>query len=82
MTITTSLPKKGFSIPLERWIRNDLKNDILNTIIEKPIYGEECIDIHFLANVVEDFYNQKNNNWQLIWHIYTWQKWAKTYKLI
>lgn len=77
----TDLPKKGFSIPLGSWLKNELKQDVIDSILNKPLYGKEYVDSDFLSRVIDDFYKNKNKNWQLIWHIYVWQKWAESYNL-
>jgi asparagine synthase (glutamine-hydrolysing) len=77
----TSLPKKGFAVPLEKWLKNELKQDVINSVVNKPLYGKEFVDTNFLRLLVTDFYNNKNRNWQIVWHIYAWQKWAETNNL-
>jgi asparagine synthase (glutamine-hydrolysing) len=77
----TNLPKKGFSIPLENWLKNELKQDITNTLVNNTIFGSEFINTDYTTSLINDFYNNKNKNWQLIWHIYAWQKWAETNNL-
>jgi len=77
----TDLPKKGFSIPLGSWLKNELKEDVIDSILRKPFYGKEHIDSDFLSFVIDEFYKNKNKNWQLVWFIYVWQKWAKSYNL-
>lgn len=77
----TNLPKKGFSIPVENWLKTELKQDVINTLINNTIFGNEFIHSDFTTSLVNDFYNNKNKNWQLIWHLYAWQKWAETNNL-
>jgi asparagine synthase (glutamine-hydrolysing) len=77
----TNLPKKGFSIPIDNWLKNDLKNDVVETILKKPFYGNELIESAILNEILDDFYNKNKGNSLGIWHLYTWQKWAIKYKL-
>ena len=78
----TDLPKKGFSIPLENWLKNELKEDVINSILNKPIYGNKYLDNNFLKEFIIKFYENKNKNWQFVWHIYVWQKWAELNNLV
>ena len=68
--------KKGFSVPIEDWLKNELKEDVLDHIHNKPFYGREYIDVQAVKNYVTEFYEGKNENGWGIWHIYAWQKWA------
>jgi asparagine synthase (glutamine-hydrolysing) len=78
----TNLPKKGFSVPIAKWLKNELKADFTKTVLEKPIYGAEFIDEKLLKQDLNSFYTtDKNINPWGIWHVYTWQKWAQKYKL-
>ncbi|MFM9987016.1 asparagine synthase (glutamine-hydrolyzing) [Flavobacterium sp.] len=77
----TNLPKKGFSIPMKKWLKNELKDDFIKTVIEKPFFGKEYIDESILLKNIDDFYNQGNVNANTIWHLYAWQKWAQNYEL-
>nr|WP_321223014.1 asparagine synthase (glutamine-hydrolyzing) [uncultured Psychroserpens sp.] len=75
--------KKGFSVPISSWLKNDLKTDFVSTILETPFYGAEHIDIKYLKILIDDFFNDKPtvDVWGL-WHVYAWQKWAIHHKLI
>lgn len=78
----TELPKRGFSVPIESWLKNELKEDVTKTILNQPFYGREFIDENYLQLIVANFFESKNNtNPYAIWHLYAWQKWAKNYDL-
>jgi asparagine synthase (glutamine-hydrolysing) len=75
--------KKGFTVPIKDWLKNDLKEDFIKTVINTPFYGKDYIDITVLHILVQDFYKntQKVDPWGL-WHLYAWQKWAIQNKLV
>lgn len=74
--------KQGFSVPIEIWLRNELKDDFIRTVMEESFFGKEYVSEKCLRQMVNDFYNDKKsvNPWGL-WHLYSWQKWALNYKL-
>lgn len=75
--------KKGFSVPIEKWLRKELKDDFLKTVINTPFYGNEYLNTNFLHTLVSDFFQKKRkvNPWGL-WHLYAWQKWAINNELV
>lgn len=66
----------GFSVPIEDWLRNELKPEVEEYIFTKPFYGEAILNVEEVRNYVRQFYEGKSNNGWGIWHIYAWQKWA------
>lgn len=75
--------KKGFSVPIEKWLKNELKEDFIKTVIKIPFYGSESLNSEYLHTLVDDFYQNKTNaNPWGMWHLYAWQKWAINHKLI
>ncbi|WP_223033960.1 asparagine synthase (glutamine-hydrolyzing) [Hanstruepera marina] len=74
--------KKGFAVPMESWLKSELKADVKSVIFDKPIYGNEIIKQKELRQYVKDFYLDKHNSAWGVWHIYAWQKWALKEKLI
>lgn len=68
--------KKGFTVPISDWLKNELKQDFIDTVVHKPFYGNEFINEVYLNKLINDFYENKNINEWGIWHLYAWQKWA------
>lgn len=71
--------KKGFSVPIESWLRNELKADLINTVLNKDLYGHSCFDQTRLKDYVSEFLDEKHDDGWGIWHIYAWQKWAANF---
>ncbi|WP_298903231.1 asparagine synthase (glutamine-hydrolyzing) [uncultured Psychroserpens sp.] len=74
--------KKGFEVPMQKWLKNDLKDEVKNTIFNHKFYGAEQLDVSVLKSHVNDFYEEKHTKFWGIWHIYAWQKWAIANDLI
>jgi asparagine synthase (glutamine-hydrolysing) len=68
-------PKKGFGIPLDQWIRSDLKdliNDVINT---KTDLTENYLNKNYVNKILNE-HHSKSKNWKyLIWNIFISQKW-------
>jgi len=71
--------KKGFSVPIVKWLFQDLRENVEDYIFKKPIYGDNIINTDEIKKFVRDFYDRKHNNGWGVWHIYAWQKWAYTH---
>jgi asparagine synthase (glutamine-hydrolysing) len=71
-----SSSKKGFTVPIETWLRTTLYEDVNNVIFKTPIYGASQLDEDALKAYINGFYNGKHHSAWGVWHIYAWQKWA------
>lgn len=67
-----SRPKRGFKMPIEKWMRNGLKNDIEQTLTNKDSYLDTK-----LLNKLNESWKSGNVNWSKIWAIYTLEKWVQ-----
>ncbi len=70
--------KKVFSVPMKTWLRNELKEDLINHIFNKSFYGGKMINVIEVKKQVQDFLDYKHQNEWGVWHIYAWRKWAYT----
>ncbi|WP_425077097.1 asparagine synthase (glutamine-hydrolyzing) [Psychroserpens sp. S379A] len=68
--------KMGFMVPLDDWLNNQLKDDVMHHVFEIPFYGAEFLDSERLKASILDYYNEGRFSAWGVWHIYAWQKWA------
>jgi asparagine synthase (glutamine-hydrolysing) len=71
--------KMGFTVPLNDWLHQHLKADVMQLVFNEPFYGEEIMDVSVLRGYVQDFFDHKHDNAWGVWHIYAWQKWWLTH---
>ncbi|QRM87791.1 asparagine synthase (glutamine-hydrolyzing) [Lacinutrix sp. WUR7] len=71
--------KMGFTVPLNHWLHEHLKNDVMEVVFNTPFYGEQILNVTVLRDYVHDFFENKHDNAWGVWHIYAWQKWANTH---
>jgi asparagine synthase (glutamine-hydrolysing) len=70
--------KMGFSIPLDDWFRNELRNIFLKEVLEKNTGMEEFFNMRFLQSLWRKHQlNLKNYGVQL-WAVLMFAKWSKT----
>ena len=73
-------PKKGFTIPLAKWMRNELKNEIALTIFNMP----PQLATFFNKKTIEEMWqkhlnNQQDNSW-ILWAVYSLIKWDAAHR--
>jgi len=66
--------KKGFAIPIEEWLRKDLKELVEKVTSKKAIEKSGIFNQEEVENIKEKFYSKKDDYIEL-WHIVTFQLW-------
>ena len=74
--------KKGFTVPMKNWLRNELKEELIEYVFDRGFFGDNVLEVKSVKKYVKDFLDEKHDNEWGVWHIYAWQKWAYTHKLI
>lgn len=70
-------PKMGFGIPLEQWMRGNLRY-LLDEILP---YAYEYLDRRFLEKLISDFDRGERVDFAKIWYIYTFCAWRKEWNI-
>ena len=73
-------PKKGFSIPIGKWIREDLKEDIYFELNDEFYKKVPNLNITKFNIELEDHMNGKYDYSYNIWKMYLLAKWFKEFK--
>lgn len=72
-------PKQGFSIPLNKWLREDLF-PIVEEYLTKKELSNEYFNIEKIIDLKTRFYKGENISERIIWHILIFQIWKKEWK--
>jgi asparagine synthase (glutamine-hydrolysing) len=70
-------PKQGFTLPFERWLRGDMREDVersLHHIADGPLAG--AINASAAQQVWQDFCGRRTS-WSRPWGLYVLQKWCE-----
>ena len=76
------IPKKGFEVPIENWLRKDLRYLVDEATKKKVIESLPIRDPKIIRKWKEDFLNGKNDNSWKMWTLITYSKWAKKNNII
>ncbi|MEO0280588.1 MAG: asparagine synthase (glutamine-hydrolyzing) [candidate division WOR-3 bacterium] len=67
--------KKGFGIPVAKWIKGPLKGEFENIIEEE----DEILNKKFVKKLFDEHIKGKKDNRKKLWTIYVFLKWKKNY---
>ena len=67
--------KKGFTVPIAKWIKNNLRSEILDTLSESNIDKLNFINYEYVKNLIDDHISEKHNNYKKIWTLFVLVKW-------
>lgn len=70
-------PKSGFSIPLEQWLKGDLKEKLLETLNDNSIRETGLFNHHFVEKLKSDFFSGSLHDISIIWKLFQFQLWYK-----
>ena len=68
-------PKSGFSIPLKKWLKGDLKFLIDHYLNNKSLMRSGIFNIEYIEQLKLKFQNDINANEELIWKLIQFQMW-------
>jgi len=72
--------KHGFSVPLNKWFKNELKDTVLKSIEDLNSYNQ-IFNINYYSHIVNQHLNKKENHADKIWSIIVLSKWLNYYKI-
>ena len=76
------MPKKGFEVPLNHWLKNDLRYLVEESTSDIILESLHIRDKKIINNWKEDFFRgKKDNSWKL-WVLISYYHWAKSSKMI
>ncbi len=79
-------PKKGFSVPLDQWLRGPLREELLCYADRDYLAGQGIFDPCFVTSLIGDYMKNGDagsgsgeNYSRIIWAFYNFQKWYGEY---
>jgi asparagine synthase (glutamine-hydrolysing) len=71
--------KKGFGIPIARWLRNELKDFMLESLAETKMKRQGFFNYAYIKKLIDDHLEKKQDNRKALWSLLVFQIWHQTY---
>lgn len=78
---TLKFKKAGFGVPVDYWLRNELRGELISFIDKDFLEKQGIFNYHFIKDLAEAHINGKDNFKGALWNFFVFQKWyTKIYK--
>jgi len=71
--------KKGFGIPVARWISGELKEFVLDTLSEERLARQGLFKYGYVARLLEEHFQKRKDNRKLLWPLLMFELWYERY---
>ncbi|MEZ4793741.1 MAG: asparagine synthase (glutamine-hydrolyzing) [Gelidibacter sp.] len=71
-------PKAGFTMPFQRWFREDLKAYVLNKLNDDALKSIPCIDVDKIKFMIQQHMDGSWNHYPLIWKLLVLKQWLNS----
>ncbi|MFM7387484.1 MAG: asparagine synthase-related protein, partial [Bacteroidota bacterium] len=68
-------PKKGFAIPINQWMRDFLKEELLHFSSENYLLNQQIFNPKEVHKEIQKFLNGSDTNALFTWYFYSFQTW-------
>lgn len=79
-------PKMGFGVPLDKWLRNPLKEQLMDMTNRDFLTRQGIFDADYVCNIIEKYVEHGDagpatgaNYSKLVWSYFVFQKWYAMY---
>lgn len=71
--------KKGFGIPISRWLKDELKDFMLDYLSEERIKRQGFFNYPYIKGLIEDHLTKRRDNRKLLWTLLVFQLWYERF---
>jgi asparagine synthase (glutamine-hydrolysing) len=75
-------PKKGFGIPIAKWVKGPLKELFGDLLSPERIRREGFLNPEYVDGLLQDHLLKKRDNRKQLWTILVWELWVQRYRPI
>jgi asparagine synthase (glutamine-hydrolysing) len=71
--------KKGFGVPLSKWLTGELKEFMLDYLSEESIRNQGIFNYSYIRRIIEEHLMRKKDNREMLWTLLVFQTWYERY---
>jgi asparagine synthase (glutamine-hydrolysing) len=68
-------PKKGFGMPVSKWLRGELRELMLDLLSEDRLRRQNVFDVAYVRRLVDEHLHQRKDNRMELWTLIMFQLW-------
>lgn len=68
-------PKMGFTVPIEEWLKQDLKEQVLFYLNDERLEKQKIFNPAIVKKIINSFYNGKQGYGAKVWYLLMFQMW-------
>ena len=68
-------PKMGFGVPLDRWFRNELRDEVRSILLDPVALGRGIFNPREVERLIDEHVSQKRDNAYKIWALLMFELW-------
>jgi len=72
-------PKEGFSIPIKHWLRNDLRDLLIDYLNKKRIHDGGLFNFEPIEQMIDSHLKQRENFSHQLWTLLVFEIWKENY---
>ena len=72
---TIRFRKQGFDVPVDHWLREDLREDLERLTSKVLIERQGLFNYDFIQTILHEHFTGKENHKNKLWNLYVFQKW-------
>ena len=71
--------KKGFGIPLAKWLKNELKQTLLDNLSPSRLNQSGLFNANTIKTMLDDHFSGRKDNRKPIWTIFMFEMWRERF---
>ena len=72
---TQSFSKRGFGAPVDHWLRQELKDELLSLCSKENIEKQGIFNYDYIQDIIQKHISGEENNKNKLWNLFVFQKW-------
>ena len=72
-------PKKGFGVPIAKWVKGPLRELFRDLLSSERIKREGFLNPEYVTTLLEDHLGNKKDNRKQLWPLLVWERWVDHY---